>query len=99
MNAGRKRDRWSTAGDVLRVWQRRSGLDDRILVLSQVWEREVGHLSRHWTLSGIRRSVVYVRVSSPAAAQELQFRGRELAKSLNKYFKKPWITEVRASKD
>jgi hypothetical protein len=94
-----RKGHWTTAGDVLRVWKRRAGLEsDRILVLNQVWEREAGHLSRHWTLCGVRRGVVYVKVKSPAAMQELQLRGRELVRNLNKYFKKEWIKEIRAAR-
>lgn len=87
------------AGDVLRGWRFRSGLDsDRMLILKEVWEREAGHFGRHWRLSGIRRGVLYVEPSSPAAAQELQFRGPEIVKSLNKYFRRAWIKGIRATR-
>lgn len=99
MMDSQKRSHFSSAGDLLRIWKRRAGLDsDRILVLNEVWEREAGHLSRHWTLNGVRRGILYVKVRTPAAGQELQMRGRELVRSLNKYFKKPWIKEIRASR-
>jgi hypothetical protein len=100
MNGGPlKKDHWASAGEILRVWKYRAGLDsDRILILNQIWEREAGHLSRHWTLSGVRRGTIYVQVKSPAAAQELQLRSRELVRSLNKYFKKAWIKDIRPAR-
>ena len=92
--------RWSSAADVLRSLKYRSGLDsERMLILDRVWEKEVGHFSRHWSLSGIRRGVLYVKAASPAAAQELQFRGREIVRSLNKYFSRAWIKGIRTSRD
>ena len=99
MSEMHRKGHWANAADVLRIWKRKSGLDgDRILVLNQVWEKEAGHLSRHWTLVGVKRGILYVTTRSPAAAQELQMRGRELVRSLNKYFKKDWIKEIRTSR-
>ncbi|MFH2201950.1 MAG: DUF721 domain-containing protein [Elusimicrobiota bacterium] len=92
---GRK-PRMAKAGDILGAWTRRSGLEsERMLILNQVWENEVGMFSRQWNLIGIRRGVLCVKVRSPAAAHELQMRGMQLVKSLNKYFKRSWIKGVR----
>lgn len=89
--------RMSAAADVLRGWKRSVGLEsDRMVVLNAVWEREAGHLSRHWSLAGVRRGVIFVKVRSPAAALELRFRGTQLVKSLNKHFKRAWIRGIRA---
>lgn len=90
--------RWSKASDVLGVWKRRVGMEsERMLILNQVWEIEVGGFSRHWALIGIRRGFLSVKVRSPAAAQELQLRGTQLVKSLNKYFKRSWIKGIRTT--
>lgn len=90
--------RWSKASDVLGAWKRRVGLEsERMLILNQVWEKEVGGFSRYWALIGIRRGVLSVRVRSPAAAVELQLRGTQLVKSLNKYFKRSWIKGIRTT--
>ena len=87
------------AGDVLAVWKRGVRLDDdRMLVLNQVWEREAGHLARHWALDGVRRGVLYVKPSSPAAAQELQLRESSLVRALNKHFRRSWIKGVRTTR-
>lgn len=94
------KDRWSKAGDVLRGWKFRAGLDaDRILILNQVWEKELGHYARFWSLSGVRRGVLYVRPKSPAAAQELLMRSGQIVTGLNKYFKRAWIREIRTARD
>lgn len=91
--------RWVQAGDALKAWQRASRLDgDRMLILHQVWEREAGHLARHWALDGVRRGILYVRPSSPAAAQELQLRATALLRSLNRYFRQPWLKGIRTSR-
>ncbi|PCI37544.1 MAG: hypothetical protein COB53_06095 [Elusimicrobia bacterium] len=69
-----------------------------MLILDQVWEKELGHFSKHWVLEGVRRGILYVRVKSPTAAQELQLRGGGIVKSLNKYFKKSWIKGIRPTR-
>lgn len=91
--------RWSLAGDVLKDWQRGARMDaERMTILHQVWEREAGHLARHWALDGVKRGVLYVRVSSPAATQELQLRATSLMRALNKYFRQAWIKGIRPSR-
>jgi len=69
-----------------------------MVILNQVWEREVGHFSRFWALIGLRRGMLYVKVSSPAAAQELQMRGSQIVRSLNKHFKRSWIKGIRPAR-
>ncbi|MFH1725183.1 MAG: DUF721 domain-containing protein [Elusimicrobiota bacterium] len=95
-----RKARWTKASDVLRGWKFQHGVEtDRMLILNQVWEREVGHLSRHWALAAVRRGILYVRVSTPAAAQELQLRGGQVVRSLNKYFKRSWIKGIRTTRE
>ena len=89
---------WAKAGEVVRSWKFRSGLEsERILILNQVWERELGHYSKHWTLSGVRRGVLYIKPRSAAAAQELSMMRGQIMKSLNKYFKRSWIKAIRTA--
>ena len=91
-------NRWSKASTVVRSLVFSGRIEaDRMTLLNQVWEREVGDLARHWTLKGMRRGVLFVRASSPAAAQELQLRGRSLIRGLNKYFKRAWIKGIRTA--
>lgn len=91
--------RWVQAGDALEAWRRGARLDsERMAILHQVWEREAGHLARHWALDGVKRGVLYVRVSSPAATQELQLRATSLMRALNKYFRSAWIKGIRPAR-
>lgn len=64
-------------------------------MLQAVWDRELGHMSPHWRLLGVRRGTLYVRTRSPAASQELQLRGHGIARALNKHFKTAWIKDVK----
>ena len=89
---------WSSAGDLVRAFKFRAGIQsDKISILNAVWERELGHFARHWTLQGVKRGVLFVKPSSAAAAQELQMRGPEIVKGLNKYFSRAWIKAVKTS--
>jgi len=49
-------------------------------------------------LEGVRRGILYVKVASPAAAQELQMRGGGIVKGLNKHFKRSWIKGIRPTR-
>ncbi|MHB2025560.1 MAG: DUF721 domain-containing protein [Elusimicrobiota bacterium] len=94
-----KRAAWTNAGDLIRTIHGRLGVSgDKISILNAVWDREMGHLSRHWILSGLRGATLYIRPVSAAAAQELQLRGPEIVRRLNKYFNRPWIKTVRAAR-
>jgi len=90
--------RWSTGESLVKSFKFRAGVQsDKISILNAVWEKELGHFSRHWTLDGVRRGVLYVKPRSAAAAQELHLRAGEIAKSLNKYFGRAWIRAVKAT--
>jgi hypothetical protein len=70
---------------------------DKVAVLSAVWEKELGHFSKQWSLIGVKRGVVFVKPRSAAAAQELHMRAAGIVRSLNKHFGKPWIKAVKTS--
>lgn len=94
----KKRPAWSTGGELVRSFQFRTGNDpDRMAILASVWDRELGHLARHWTLAGVRRGIVLVKPRSAAAAQELQLRAVGLVRGLNKHFSKPWIKGIKTT--
>ncbi|MFC1678836.1 DUF721 domain-containing protein [Elusimicrobiota bacterium] len=94
-----EKTRWVKASQAVRSWSFRQGLEsDRMAILHQVWERELGHLSRHWSLNGVKRGILYVKTASPAAAQELQLRGGQIVKNLNKHFKRSWIKAIKTVK-
>lgn len=92
------RQRWATSKDLVRSFQFRTGAQpDRMAILGAVWERELGHFSRYWSLIGVKKGVLLVKPSSSAAAQELQLRAAEMVRTLNKHFSRPWIKAVRAA--
>jgi hypothetical protein len=92
------RQKWATGADLVRSFKFRAGMQmDKIAILSSVWEKELGHMSKQWTLAGVRRGVVFVKPRSSAAAQELHMRASEMARNLNKHFGRPWIKAVKTS--
>ncbi|HBL17689.1 MAG: hypothetical protein A2X36_07655 [Elusimicrobia bacterium GWA2_69_24] len=94
-----KRSPFVKAGALIRQWSSQKGLEPgRMQVLNEVWEREAGHLARHWTLDGVRGGILYVKTASPAAAQELQMRGGALLRSINKHFRRTWLRGIRTTR-
>lgn len=97
-SSGKTFKKWATGEELIRSFKFRSGIQsDKISILNAVWEKELGHFSRHWSLVGVKRGILYVRPRSAAAAQELQLRSGDIIKGLNKYFSKAWIRGVRAA--
>lgn len=93
-----KKQRWSSAADLVSSFKYRAEIQsDKISILNAVWEKELGHFSKHWSLIGVKKGILYVKPRSAAAAQELHMRRAEMVRSLNKYFSRPWIKAVRAS--
>ena len=87
---------WVPVGDLVRSWKFRQGISsDRVAILNAVWEKELGHMARHWRLKGVRKGVLYVVPRSSGAALELRMRGQGVIQGLNKYFKTAWIKGVR----
>jgi len=93
-----KKPFWTTGGDLVRSFGFKTGVqDEKLSLLNAVWEKELGHFSKHWSLSGVKKGVLYVKPRSAAAAQELQLRGGDIVRSLNKYFSRPWIKAVKSA--
>jgi hypothetical protein len=94
----KKKVQWSTGGALTASFGYRAGLSgDKITLLSAVWQKEMGYLSRQWELSGLKQGIIYVKPRSSAAAQELHLRSAAIVRNLNKYFSHPWIKGIRAS--
>jgi hypothetical protein len=89
--------RWTTGKDLALSFVYRTGVGDRTTILGAAWRKELGHLSSHWELAGIRQGIIYVKPRSAAAAQELHLRATGIVRSLNKYFNRPWIKGIRLS--
>ena len=89
---------FSTAKDVVRSFGFKAVAPDRLMILDAVWEREAGHFSKHWKLSGVKKGVLYIKTSSPVAAQELQLRAPAVLRGLNKHFKSAWIKAIKPAR-
>ncbi len=88
----------SSAEELIRAFKFRAGMQsDKLSILNAIWEREMGHFAKHWSLDSVRRGVLYVKPRSSAAAQELHLRAPEIARSLNKHFSRAWIKAVKAT--
>lgn len=93
-----QRDRWSRASDLVTSFSRRTQTSsEKLAILNSVWEKECGAFANHWSLVAVSKGTLYIRPKSSAAGQELQLRGVVLLKSLNKYFSRPWLTNVRTT--
>ncbi|UPT74006.1 MAG: DUF721 domain-containing protein [Elusimicrobiota bacterium] len=90
--------RWSTSGDLIKSFSYRANtVNDKLALLSAVWDKECGAFAKHWALVAVKKGVLFVRPKSAAAAQELQLRSGPLLKALNKYFSRPWLTAVKTT--
>ncbi|HBA61691.1 MAG TPA: hypothetical protein DCZ92_12945 [Elusimicrobia bacterium] len=90
---------WTKASDVCsNSWKFLGGTaPDRLAVLDAVWNKEIGRLGAHCSLLGVDKGFILVKPTSSAAASELALRSSVLVKSLNKYFKRPWIKAIKTA--
>lgn len=93
-----KEGRWSTSSDLVKSFSYRAGnVGDRLPLLIAVWDKECGGYAKYWSLAAVKKGILFVRPKSSAAAQELQLRSRDLIRSLNKYFSRPWIVGIKTT--
>ena len=89
---------FTSAKDAVRSFGFKTAQPDRLIILDHVWEKEAGGYAKHWKLTAVRKGVIYVTPSSPAAAMELQLRSPALMRGINKYFKSAWIKAIRTAR-
>lgn len=101
MPSVKRKDRvpgWSTGADLVKSFSYRAGtVNDRLILIVSVWDKECGAYAKHWALAGVKKNVLYVRPRSAAAAQELNMRSGVLLKAINKYLNRPWLIAIRTS--
>lgn len=86
-----------SAREVARRWASKVSLvPERLALLEALWETKFSRLSRLWELRAVKGATLYVRPRSPAAAQELKLREREILEGLNAHFTGNWLRVVRA---
>ena len=74
-----------TAG-IIEILKKQLGLDEDLMALAQIWEREAGSLAKYAKVLGIRRGQLIVDVSSSAHMQELAARKKNIIKNINQHF-------------
>ncbi len=98
MYLSRKTSNWTRASEIKSSWKFLGGTDpDRLVILDAVWKKELGRLSQHCPLAGINRGWVLVKTDSSVISSELLLRGTQLVRSLNRYFRKPWIKGIKTA--
>jgi len=94
----KRKANWTRANEVVSSWKFLGGADpDRLAVLDAVWKKEIGRLGEHCVMLGVDNGNILVKPTSAAAASELALRSSVLVKSLNKYFKRPWIRAIKTA--
>ncbi|MCK4936511.1 MAG: DUF721 domain-containing protein [Elusimicrobiales bacterium] len=68
---------------------------DRLLILESVWDKEMGALGEHCVLLGVKKNTLVIKADSSVVANEIVFKSRNTIKSLNKYFRSPWIKYLK----
>jgi predicted nucleic acid-binding Zn ribbon protein len=71
---------------ILEALKKQLGLEDEFPAVIMIWEKEVGGLARHAKVSGIKKGVLIIDVSSSAHMQELTVRKRDIIKRINQHF-------------
>jgi hypothetical protein len=96
----KKTYKWTNIGELKTIWKCFSGVNiERLMILDAIWKKETGNLSKYVEIMGIKRSMIVVKVHSAVAHQELSIRSRDIIKSLNKHFNRPWIKFIRISNE
>jgi hypothetical protein len=87
---------WTSAFEIKSSWKFLGGIDpDRLVILDAVWKKELGRLAPHCPLFGVNKGWILVTSDSSSMSNELLLRGRQLVRSLNRYFRRPWIKGIR----
>ncbi len=85
---------WHKSEEIQYSFSRFNSQINRLLLLDGIWEKELGSKSKFWVLDAVKNDTVIVKVTVLASKQELLLREKEIIKSLNKYFDKPWIRQI-----
>lgn len=91
---------WTAVGELKNSWKCFSGVNiERLMILDAIWKKETGNLSKYVEIMGIKKNTIVVKTNSSVVHQELSIRSRDIIKSLNKYFNKPWIKFIKISNE
>jgi hypothetical protein len=91
---------WTSIGYVKTSWKSLGGMaPERLVILDAVWKKEIGRLGEHCELLGVEKGFIVVKTSSSVAYNELFMRSKQILRSLNKYFSKPWLKGIKTASD
>ena len=96
----KKTSNWTNIGYVKTSWKTLGGIvPERLVILDAVWEKEIGRLGDHCELLGVNKGYLVVKTNSSVASNELFMSSKQILRSLNKYFSKPWIKGIKTAAD
>jgi len=78
----------------LRGLSQKLGLSSDLLMLENVWDRELGRMSQFARISAIEKACLVVEADSSAVMQEISLRRQELVRKINKHFPVPFIQHI-----
>ncbi|MHB9155189.1 MAG: DUF721 domain-containing protein [Endomicrobiales bacterium] len=77
---------FKTSDELIGALKKQLGLDEKMFVVIQVWDKEAGEHAAYARLAGLKKGMLLVEVDSSVHFQELSLRRRELARKINQYF-------------
>lgn len=80
--------------EVLTPCLEKFALERKSYLIYQLWEKEIGKLSQHSRLLGIKKGYLEVEVNSSVALQEFFLRKEEIVQRLNKKIGENMIKDI-----
>jgi len=98
MFLAKRTSNWSNVGYVKKSWKTLGGIiPERLVILDAVWKKEIGRIGDHCELVGVDKGYIVVKADSSVVYNELVLRSKQILRSLNKYFAKPWLKGIRTT--
>lgn len=94
----RKTSAWTSAGYISQSWKTLGGIvPEKLVILGAVWKKEIGKIGERCELVGVDKGYIVVKTDSSVVYNELALRNKQILRSLNKYFNRPWLKGIKAS--
>ena len=77
---------FARSGEVVDLVKKQLWLNDKVLAIPRIWEKEIGSLGKEAVLAGVGKNTLFVEVSSSAHFQEVTMRKRDLMNKINQHF-------------
>jgi len=87
---------WLKAKDIISIITKKYDLSSDNFVLFNIWEKELGKLSKNIVLVGKKNKTLLVKINNPIYKQELILRKKEFINKINQYFgKNEFVNEIK----